>query len=168
MRLRTWRRTLLSTRWIKPLQRRKAGKWTVHLIVCLKTMGATNHMITDGLVITGKSTWPRRMRKEQRRCLNCQSLTTKHLAAKCNQHTTCNTCIKDHHTAHCMETDRDRFRFMNCNLLGHASYKFFPSHNTWTWEQEPNYVDASPTDNQGPPNLHPNGENMHAKEHLHP
>ena len=30
------------------------------------------------------------------------------------------------------------------------SYKFFPSHDAWTWEQEPNYEDSSPTNRQGP------------------
>jgi len=87
---------LLSTRWIKPLQRHDAGQWTAHLIACFKTTEATNCTIRDGLIIAGKQTWARRLRREPRRCLRCQSLTTRHLAAECNQQTTCGTCSKDH------------------------------------------------------------------------
>jgi len=156
---------LLSTRWIKPLKRHKAGQQTAHLIPHFKTMGAANHMIRDSLVIAGKWTWARHMRKEPRRCPICQLLTARHLVAECNQQTACGTCSKDHCTAQCTKTERDHFRCVNCNLQGHTSwdrmcstflvtckclektdpehsYKFFPSQDAWTWEQEPNHKDS--------------------------
>ena len=50
----------------------------------------------EELVIAGKRVWARRMQKEPRRCLRCQSLTAKHLAVECDQQVACGTCGKDH------------------------------------------------------------------------
>ena len=75
---------LLSTRWIKPVQRHTMGQQAAHLIACFKTNEAVNNMIKEGIVITGKRAWARQMWKEPRRCLKCQSLTARHLAAECN------------------------------------------------------------------------------------
>jgi len=110
---------LLSTRWIKPPQRHDAGQKTAHLIAHFKTTEATNHAIRDRLIIAGKQTWAKWLRREPMRCLRCQLLTARHLAAECNQQTTCGTCSKEHRTAQCTKTDSDNFRCMNCNLPGH-------------------------------------------------
>src|SRR5882724_12064376 len=85
---------LMSTRWIKPEQRCAIGQKAAHLIARFRTHGVVNSTIKEGLVIAGKRVWARRMRKEPRRCLNCQSLTVRHLAAGCNQQAVCGTCGK--------------------------------------------------------------------------
>jgi len=87
---------LLSTRWIKPVQRHATGQKAAHLIALFRTHGAANSAIKEGLVIASKRVWARRMRKEPRRCLKCQSLTARHLAAGCNQQAVCGTCGRDH------------------------------------------------------------------------
>jgi len=121
-------------------------------------------MIKEGLVIAGKRVWARRMRKEPRRCLECQLLTARHLAARCNQQAVCGTCGRDHRMAECLETNRDTFWCMSCNMSGHASCdrlcpaflaassrmedsdpkyfnKYFPGQEAWTWEQQPGHGD---------------------------
>jgi len=87
---------LLSTRWIKLVQRCVLGQQAAHLIALFKTNEVANSMIKEGIVIAGKRVWARQMRKEPRRCLKCQSLTARHLAAECNQKGVCGTCSKDH------------------------------------------------------------------------
>jgi len=51
--------TLVSMRWIKPIQRCMAGKCTTHLITWFQLTGAANHVICDGIVIAGKRAWAR-------------------------------------------------------------------------------------------------------------
>jgi len=87
---------LLSTRWIKLVQRCTMGQKATHLIAQFKTHNVANSDIKEGLVIAGKRVWARWMRKEPRRCLKCQSLTARHLAARCNQQVACGTCRRDH------------------------------------------------------------------------
>src|SRR5882724_11038378 len=112
---------LLTTRWIKPLQRRTPGQKAMHLIVRFKMDEAVNATIKDGLVIAGKRVCARWMKKEPRRCLKCQSLTVRHLAARCNQQIVCGTCSKDLHTAECVVTDKDAFWCTSCKASGHTS-----------------------------------------------
>ena len=52
---------LLSTRWIKPLERCTPGQQVAHLVACFRMMEAANHAIRLGIVIAGKCTWARRM-----------------------------------------------------------------------------------------------------------
>jgi len=104
-------------------------------------------------------TWARHMWREPRRCMRCQSLMARCLAAGCNHQIACGTCGKEHCTTECTEMVSSRFWCVNCKLVGHASwdrlcpmfleackwletsdpehmYKYFPSQDTWTWEQE--------------------------------
>src|SRR5882724_303942 len=151
---------LLTTRWIKPEQRQAPGQKVAHLIACFRTKEAVNQAIHEGLVITGRRVWARRLQREPKRCLKCQSLNTNHFAVECNHLNVCSTCGKEHKTADCDELDSEKFWCINCKALGHASwdqlcpkflevsrklaandpehmYRFFPSHKPWTWEQAP-------------------------------
>jgi hypothetical protein len=151
--------SLLATRWIKPIHRRTAGQKSAHVIAKFATTEAANQSIRDGLIIAGKRTWARRMKREPRRCLKCQKYNARHVAAGCDSQDTCGTCGGGHRTAECEENDPHRFKCMNCNAPGHASwdrtcpvfkaaciaaeksdpehtYKFFPNENPWTWEQQ--------------------------------
>jgi len=136
----------------------------VHLITCFKTNNAVNSAIKEGVVIAGKRVWARWMQKEPRRCLKCQSLTARHLAAKCNQQRTCGT--REHCMVECTKTNRDEFWCVSCSTSGHTSwdrlclaflaaskhmeesdpeysYKYFPGQAAWTWEQQPGHGDHS-------------------------
>ena len=98
------------------MQRCMEGQKVAHLIARLMTNEDTNLAIRDSLVIAGKRMWARRMWKEPQRCLKCQSITARHLAASCNQQATFSTCGKDHCTLECSDTDRAAFW-----MSGHGS-----------------------------------------------
>ena len=154
---------LLSTRWIKPVQRCAEGQKAAHLIARLRTNKDTNKVIRQGMIIAGKRTWAIQMQKEPWRCLKCQLITARHLAASCKQQAAYSTCSKDHPTLECQVTERADFWCVNCKEKGHASwdslclaflaasrwledtdpehtYKYFPNQDKWTWEQ-PGYKD---------------------------
>jgi len=103
------------------------------------------------------------MKKEPRRCLNCQSLGSPHLAAACGKPTVCRTCGKEHWIAKCTEDDQVKHWCTNCKMLSHTSwdhtspkfteeskrlkylnpestYIYFPTDEPWTWEQSRNTV----------------------------
>jgi uncharacterized protein YoxC len=149
---------LLSTRWIKPAGRRTQGQRSAHLIAKFSNIESANQSIRDGLIIAGKRTWARRMKREPRRCLKCQKQNARHMAADCSGVDVCGTCGKGHRTAECEETDPAHYRCVNCDKSGHASwdrtcpifistcqaieradpegtYKYFPNDKPWTWEQ---------------------------------
>src|SRR5882672_2473644 len=131
----------------------------VHLMAHFKTLESTNWAIRDGLIIARKRVWGRRMKKELKRCLKCQILNTSHFSAGCSGQETCRTCGEEHHTAECMEDNQEKCRCANCKVLGNAlwdrtcpkfmqaarkleerdpesTYKFFPTDEPWTWEQD--------------------------------
>ncbi|KAF8483198.1 hypothetical protein JB92DRAFT_2763031 [Gautieria morchelliformis] len=150
--------SLISTRWIKPVHRRTAGQKSAHIIVKFSSTEATNQSIREGLIIAGKRTWARRMKREPCRCLKCQAYNARHIAAECNSHETCGTCGDEHRTADCQESDPKRchrYKCANCNMQGQASwdrtcptfraacvaaeksdpehtYRFFPDEHLWT------------------------------------
>jgi len=94
--------------------------------------------------------------------------------------------------AECTETSRESFYYVNCYLSGHASwerlcltfleackcmegvdpkhtYKFFPSCDAWTWEQELHFKDLLPPSWHGLGNNLPNWGHMDWQdEHLTP
>ena len=90
--------------------------------------------------------------------MKCQLLNANHLAAKCMHPNTCRTCSKEHRTADCEVVDQAHFWCTSCKAVGHMSwdwlcpafievssqlertdpehtYRFFPTHKPWTWEQ---------------------------------
>jgi len=113
------------------------------------------------------------MQKELQRCLKCQLITVRHLAAGCNQQAACSTCGKDHCTLECSETDRAAFWCINCKEKGHAlwdrlcpaflaaskrledtdpkhTYKYFPNQDEWTWEEQLGFEHLGPPSRHGP------------------
>src|SRR5882724_3364203 len=60
--------------------------------------------------------------KEPRRCLKCQSLTTNHLAASCDQWVICGTCGGKHHMVECAMITSNQFWCASCQTTGHASW----------------------------------------------
>ena len=143
------------------MTRRTTGQCSAHLIAKLRSPEAANQAIRDGLIIAGKQVWARRMKKEPRRCLRCQTMGSGHLAAECDQPMTCGTCSKEHRTTDCSEDEQVKFWCANCKSHGHTSwdrtcpkfiensrrleqlnpegmYIYFPTEEPWTWEQSGN------------------------------
>ena len=150
--------SIITTRWIKLIERRTQGQRSAHLIAKFKSTEAANKAIRDGIVIAGKRTRARKLNKEPRRCLKCQRLNVQHLAATCTGTETCSTCGGKHRSTDCIERSSGKGYCISCKSNDHASwnrlcpkfieaterikrenpestYKFFPDANPWTWEQ---------------------------------
>jgi hypothetical protein len=151
--------SVINTQWVKPPLHRLVNQWLAHLIVCGSSTNAANKAIRDGMIFSGKRVWARRLKKEPHRCLKCQKIDTKHMAAACQSiKEVCGTCGKEHKTMDCMEDDHTKYHCANCQKMGHnswdrmcpkfiaacewiknnepeSSYTFFPRDNPWTWEQ---------------------------------
>lgn len=166
--------SLLSMRWFKEPSNRKQGQKVAHLLVRFNDTAAANIAIRDGIIIAGKRTWARKLTKEPQRCLKCQRIDAKHLAAECDGKDTCGTCSGEHRTQNCAEGNTGQVYCVNCKSSEHASwnrlcprfvelaekmekqdpentYKYFPNDDTWTWEQR--YQETSEPQN----NMHPTG-----------
>ena len=182
--------SLLSTRWFKDPNNRKEGQRVAHLLARFNDTTAANIAIRDGLIIAGKRTWARKLKKEPRRCLKCQRLDVKHLAAECDGKETCGTCGEEHRTQSYTEGNTGKVYCVNCKSNDHASwnrycpkftqladklekqdtdstYKYFPNDEAWTWEQQ--YQEANETQNNTHAREHQNNnnyraENQHAEE----
>lgn len=131
-------------------------------MACASVEGA-NHIIRNGLAIEGKRVKARKLEQEPRRCLKCQKYGRGHLAGECKQERdTCTICAKEHKTRDCKETDPTNFSCITCKAKGirhdhlasarscpafmeakarldyrtpEAKYRYFPTDQTWTWEQ---------------------------------
>ncbi|KIJ46448.1 hypothetical protein M422DRAFT_77832, partial [Sphaerobolus stellatus SS14] len=144
---------------------RKEGQKVVHLILKVSEADAVNQILRDGMVICSKRVRARKMAKEPRRCLlspclKCQKVDTNHIAANCqSEKDTCGTSRGEHKTRDCTEKDPAKFKCTNCNVHRHASwgrecpvykrtaqrlrqrdteatYRYIPTEQPWTWEQE--------------------------------
>ena len=91
--------SILATRWIKPIKRRTEGQRTAHIITKFNSTLEANKAIRDRIVIAGKRTWARKLNKEPRRCLKCQRLDVRHLAAMCTGTEACSTCGGEHRSS---------------------------------------------------------------------
>ncbi|KIJ40740.1 hypothetical protein M422DRAFT_86884, partial [Sphaerobolus stellatus SS14] len=140
--------------------RRKEGQRVAHLLVKASGAEVANKILRDGMVIKGKRVRGRKMAREPRRCLKCQRIDVPHIAASCTSvKETCGTCGESHHTKECQETNPAKYKCANCNIHGHAAwsrecpayqraasrirqrdieatYKYIPTGEPWTWEQE--------------------------------
>ncbi|KAF8580747.1 hypothetical protein K439DRAFT_1308217, partial [Ramaria rubella] len=149
--------TLISTRWIKPVERRSKNQRTTHLIARFSDIESANIAIRDGMVIVGRRCGARRLKKEPRRCLKCQEIDSRHLAAKCPNPEHGGTCGNEHRTSECTNHgEEDKTFCVNCKTEEHSSwsrgcpkfiescqkiesrdsenfYKFFPTDEYWTW-----------------------------------
>lgn len=113
---------IASTKWIKQIARREPNQANAHLIVSFNNQEAFNLALEKGLIISYKRVLVRRLEKQPKRCFNCQTFTTKHIAADCPDAQTCATCGKPHRTNECTVTDPKGFFCNNCNVTGHAAW----------------------------------------------
>ncbi|KAG1736258.1 hypothetical protein EDD22DRAFT_959806 [Suillus occidentalis] len=140
-------RSIIKTRYIKPIARRNLNQRTVHIAIMFATKEGANQAIKFGLSIAGKK---------------CQSFDGNHVAAECPQtHDTCGTCGEEHHTQNCKMTKPESYSCANCKEKGHTSWSrecpiftqkweshkrrndeakhiYFPTEDPLTWEPVPN------------------------------
>lgn len=113
--------SLVSSRWIKPIHKRKKGQLTAHTILRFTSPELANKAIDKGLIIAGKRIQTWRLRREPCRCLKCQLVNTQHMAAECKSTNICGTCGKEHCTADCDKSDPANYSCTNCKGANHAS-----------------------------------------------
>ncbi|KIJ39186.1 hypothetical protein M422DRAFT_175624 [Sphaerobolus stellatus SS14] len=145
--------SIISARWIKPENRRKEGQKVAHLIIKVSGAEAANQILRDGMVIRSKRVRGRKIAREPRIDTTC-------ISAKCTSaQEVCGTCSENHRTKECKEMNPAKFKCANCNIHGHASwgrecltyqrsalklrqrdteatYRYIPTDEPWTWEQE--------------------------------
>lgn len=146
-------------RWIKPVEKRTPGQQTAHAVIYFKNPESANFAIRDGLFISNKRIYARKLLTEPRRCSKCHKYGTSHIAATCQQpHDVCGTCGGQHKTDNCqvLTADTDNHFCVSCQRRGHAAwsrdcpilenrtkklneqipenrYKFFVTHDPQTW-----------------------------------
>ncbi|KAI0083049.1 hypothetical protein BDY19DRAFT_864541, partial [Irpex rosettiformis] len=116
--------SILEARWIKPVAYREENQRTALLALYLKTAEEANRALKHGLTICGKLLRPRKSIAEPRRCLKCQMVGARHVAATCRAaQDTCGTCGKtDHNTKACKVKDPAQRHCKNCGVDGHGAW----------------------------------------------
>lgn len=148
-----------QVKWVEAIERREKGQRTAHAIFNMSSVEGANMILRHGIHIQGKKVFGRKMKKEPKRCLKCQKINSRHFAKDCPENDDlCGTCGLKHRTDKCAEKDQEKFHCANCKVYGHASwdrmcpiilkaanqlessdreasYKYFPTEEEWTWEQ---------------------------------
>ncbi|TFY64985.1 hypothetical protein EVJ58_g2264 [Rhodofomes roseus] len=90
-------RSLMTCHWIKPVDKRKQGQMTAHMLAKFRTLKAANAALIYGATVLGRKIKTEKQPKEARRCLKCQKYEPNHLAAHCRGDETCGTCASTEH-----------------------------------------------------------------------
>ncbi|TFY52505.1 hypothetical protein EVJ58_g9981 [Rhodofomes roseus] len=178
-------RSIMTCHWMKPLEKRRRGQMTGHMLVKFRTLKAANDAIEYGASVMGRKIHTEKQPKEARRCLKCQKFEPSHLAAQCKGDETCGSCTStEHRTQECTASVME-WKCVNCDELGHASwdrtcpsfiranrklqqsdptskYRFYPDlEDPRTWELRSGWTDweaipvTSPPSRAPPPHVHP-------------
>lgn len=148
----------LTTKWIKPLNRRTNGQQSRSMILMLQTPEAANTAIRKWMFIEGKQVKVSKLIAEPRCCMKCQQVDASHIAAGCtSKHNVCGTSSKEHKMMYCAKKDRNTMKCTNCKVMGHPAwdyvcpfftqktdtynkkhpknlYRFYPTADPSTWE----------------------------------
>ncbi|KIK33972.1 hypothetical protein CY34DRAFT_98738 [Suillus luteus UH-Slu-Lm8-n1] len=116
-------KSVTKARYIKPVARRTPNQRTAHIALSLNSKISANQITRHGTMIEGKKVYGRKLLPEPTRCLKCHTFDGSHLASECQQeHDTCGTCGKQHHTAECKVDEPSSFHCVNCKADGHAAW----------------------------------------------
>ncbi|KAI0782441.1 hypothetical protein BC629DRAFT_1259186, partial [Irpex lacteus] len=114
---------ILSSRWIKPPERRDAAQLHAHLLLTFSSPDTANEAMWNGLVVEGAHVSARKLTQDVHRCLKCHQLGASHQAAACPATMDmCGTCGGGHRTRACNEKDRQKFFCVNCKLHSHGAW----------------------------------------------
>jgi hypothetical protein len=153
-------KSIMLTRWIKPIEHRFEGQRTAFMIFTFRTDEDANKAIHNSLYISGKRCITRKLLPEPRRCYKCHAINAQHIAASCKEISDiCNTCGGAHLSKDCQLKNEhpDKHFCINCKTHGHSArdrlcpvyvkhcndlynrkpenlYKYFPTDNPDTWE----------------------------------
>ncbi|KAG1764374.1 hypothetical protein EV702DRAFT_982078, partial [Suillus placidus] len=87
--------TVLTARWIKPVERRMNTQGVAHILITFTDPTTANNTIRDGIAVDQVKLWPSKNRREPMRCAKCQQF--RHIAKECIAHNdTCANCGNNH------------------------------------------------------------------------
>ena len=111
--------TVLTARWIKPIEKRKSTQRVAHILITLTDPAPANMAIRDGITIDKLKIWPKKNRREPLRCAKCQFYG--HIARECiSNGDTCANCGNNHRTSDC--TTKDKKYCKTCETEDHTSW----------------------------------------------
>jgi hypothetical protein len=93
-----------KARWIKPIERRRAGQIYAFVILSIASAEHANLLIRDSLNICGARVRPTKQKAEPIQCMKCRNWG--HFAGECPaREDTCGTCGGKHHTNTCQNRE---------------------------------------------------------------
>jgi hypothetical protein len=110
--------SIVSTRWIKPPQRRSATQRRAFALIHIADPHTANLILKEGICIQNERIAVRKDKREPIRCAKCQRYG--HIARNCSATLdVCGTCSNQHRTTEC--TSRNTI-CINCQSHHHASW----------------------------------------------
>jgi len=110
---------ICKARWIKPIERRRAGQTHAYTILSITSVERANTLIRDGLNICRARIRPTKQKAEPIQCMKCRNWG--HFAGDCPAaEDTCGTCGGRHRTNTCQE--QHRLWCVTCESTDHASW----------------------------------------------
>jgi len=153
-------KSLIHTRWIKPVEQRFEGQRTAFMIITFRSTQDANKAIHNNLYIHGKWCITRKLLPKPHHCYKCHTINSGHVATNCKEITDiCDTCGGAHLSKECQLRDDlpNKHYCINCKSHSHATrdhlcptytkqcndlytrmpenlYKYFPNDNPNSWE----------------------------------
>ena len=111
--------SIQSTRWIKPVIRRRAGQTRAHAVFTVNNAEVANWIIKDGIDIFGTRPKAEKTKQEPTQCLKCRGW--EHKAQDCTaDKDVCGTCGDNHRTSTC--NNKSSVYCASCKTNDHASW----------------------------------------------
>jgi hypothetical protein len=111
--------TIRRARWIKPIERRRAGQTHAYAILVITSAEYANLLIRDGMNICGVKVRPAKQKTEPIQCMKCRNWG--HFAGECPaSDDTCGTCGGKHRTNTCR--NKENLWCVTCERADHASW----------------------------------------------
>jgi hypothetical protein len=110
---------ICKARWIKPIERRRAGQMHAFAILTITSADYANILIRDGLIICGTRIRPIKQKLEPIQCMKCRRWG--HFAGECPaEEDICGTCGGKHQTRGCQ--NKEKRWCVTCESTDHASW----------------------------------------------
>jgi hypothetical protein len=111
--------TIRKARWIKPIERRRAGQMHTFAILTITSADYANILIRDRLIICGTRIRPTKQKLEPIQCMKCRRWG--HFAGECPaEEDICGTCRGKHQTSGCQ--NKEKRWCVTCENANHASW----------------------------------------------
>ena len=111
--------TIRKARWIKPIERRRAGQMHTFAILTITSADYANILIRGGLIICGTRIRPTKQKLEPIQCMKCRRWG--HFTGECPaEEDICGTCGGKHRTSGCQ--NKEKRWCVTCKNADHASW----------------------------------------------